>query len=224
MAKQEIVSQGSYFSDLAKQAWNSLKGKWLITIGAFLLVSGIQFSAGFIPILGKIAGLLLFPLSAGIFFFTLKLVRREDPLEINLIFEPLKLYWHYVWGYLRVCIFVFLWTLLLIIPGIIAGLRFSMTFYVMLDHPEYSAKEAMTESSAIMYGHKWQFFGYSLLLGLIFMAGSLCTLGIGLFWLIPWGGTFNAAFYESIRRRPAEDQPVLEAAPDESAETENQPS
>ena len=53
-----------------------------------------------------------------------------------------------------------------------------------------------------MYGHKWQFFGYSLLFSLISFFGVLCTLGIGLFWLIPWAGSFMASFYESVRRRP----------------------
>lgn len=217
MAEQEIISQGSCFSDLAKQAWNALKGKWWITIGAFLLVSIIEGAAGFIPKLGNYAGLLLFPLTAGLLLFTLKLVRQEDSLGINLIFEPFQQYLRYVWGNLRVAIFVFLWSLLLIIPGIIAGLRFSMTYFIMLDHPEYSAKEAMTESSAIMYGHKWQMFGYSLLLCLCLLVGA-CTV-IGLIWLIPWAGTFWAAFYESVRRRSAEIPPVL----DEASETENQP-
>ena len=90
----------------------------------------------------------------------------------------------------------FLW-----IPAVVAGLRYSMTLYLMVDHPEYPAKDAMAESDAIMYGHKAQYFGYSLLIGLIFFPVTLLTLGIGLFWLIPWAGVFTASFYESIRRR-----------------------
>ena len=77
-----------------------------------------------------------------------------------------------------------------------------MTFFVMLDNPECSVKEAMTESSQIMYGHKMQLFGYSILLCLISLSATLLTLGIALFWLLPWLGTFYAAFYNSIRRQP----------------------
>jgi uncharacterized membrane protein len=78
-----------------------------------------------------------------------------------------------------------------------------MTIYIMLDKPEYTAKEAMTESIQIMYGHKLQFFGYSLLFGLIAFSGTILTLGIGLIWLIPWSASFMASFYDSIRIRPA---------------------
>ena len=60
----------------------------------------------------------------------------------------------------------------------------------------------MTESSQIMYGHKMQLFGYSCLLGIAVISATLLTLGIGLFWLLPWMGTFYAAFYDSIRRQP----------------------
>ena len=204
MNTKEMISQGSSFSALAGQAWNALKGKWLTVIGAMLFALLIHFAVMFIPILGNLSGWLLFPLTAGVMLFVLRVVRNEPPFEISLLFQPFNQYWHYVWANLRMAIFIFLWMLLLIIPGIIAGLRYSMTVYVMLDNPQYSVKEAMAESSAIMYGHKWQYFGYSLLLGLICFAGSLFTLGFGLIWLIPWMSAFNAAFYESVRRRAPE--------------------
>ena len=147
--------------------------------------------------------MLLFPLTAGVMLFMLRIIRNEQPLDIGLIFKPFNQYWRFVWGNLRMGIFTLLWTLLLIIPGIIAGIRYFMTIYIMLDKPEYTAKEAMTESIQIMYGHKLQFFGYSLLFGLIAFSGTILTLGIGLIWLIPWSASFMASFYDSIRIRPA---------------------
>ena len=83
-----------------------------------------------------------------------------------------------------VSIFVFLWTLLLIIPGIIKSISYSQTFFVLKDHPEYSITEAITESKKIMQGYKWKYF----LLNLSFIGWgilSLFTLGIGLLWLNP---------------------------------------
>lgn len=59
----------------------------------------------------------------------------------------------------------------------------------------------MKESRAIMYGHKLAMFLYMLVWSLLFMAVTVCTLGIGLFWLIPWMGTFWANFYLSIKRQ-----------------------
>ena len=203
MDSPDSTVQEMCFSSLAKSSWKALSGKWGITIGTFLIALFIQAAANYVPVLGAFSGLLLFPLTAGVTLFMLRVVRNEQPLDIGLIFNPFNQYWRFVWGNLRMFIFTFLWTLLLIIPGIIAGIRYSMTIYIMLDKPEYTAKEAMTESIQIMYGHKLQFFGYSLLFCLIMFFGTILTFGIGLFWLIPWSASFMASFYDSIRIRPA---------------------
>jgi len=94
-------------------------------------------------------------------------------------------------------IFVFLWSLLLLIPGIIKGLAYSQTFYLLKDHPEYTVLEAITESRKRMVGYKWKYF----LLHLSFIGwGILCliSLGIGLLWLVPYYNATMAAFYNEI--------------------------
>ena len=202
MNSSDSTVQKIYFSSLAKSSWQALSGKWGITVATFLIAILIQAAANYVPVLGAFSGVLLFPLTAGVMLFMLRIIRNEQPLDIGLIFKPFNQYWRFVWGNLRMGIFTLLWTLLLIIPGIIAGIRYSMTIYIMLDKPEYTAKEAMTESIQIMYGHKLQFFGYSLLFGLIAFSGTILTLGIGLIWLIPWSASFMASFYDSIRIRP----------------------
>ena len=216
VSEQMVNAQGSCFSELAKNSWKALKGKWGITIGTLFIAFCIQAAAQYIPVIGLFSGILLFPLNVGTLLLMLRVVRDEQPLDIGTIFQPFDQYLRYIWAYIRLFIFCLLWTLLLIIPGIIAGIRYSMTIYIMLDDPQCSVKDAMTESSAIMYGHKWQFFGYSILLSLIFFFGILCTLGIGLFWLAPWAGSFMASFYESIRRRPVllDELPELETVPE----------
>ena len=203
MDSSDSTVQTVCFSSLAKSSWHALSGKWGITVGTFLIALLIQAAANYVPVLGAFSGVLLFPLTAGVMLFMLRVVRNEQPLDIGLIFNPFSQYWRFVWGNLRMGIFTLLWTLLLIIPGIIAGIRYSMTIYIMLDKPEYTAKEAMTESIQIMKGHKMQLFGYSLLFCLIMFFGTILTLGIGLIWLIPWSASFMASFYDSIRIRPA---------------------
>ena len=200
MAK-EIISPGSSFSELSKRAWNSLKGKRWFALGISLFCIVIYSAAQNIPKIGWLTGYLLAPLSAGTALFWLKIIRNEQ-LGWNVIFTPFNQYLRFVWANLRILIFTILWGLLLIIPGIIAGYRYSMTFFVMLDNPECSVKEAMAESSKIMYGHKMQLLGYGILLGLITLGATVITLGVALFWLLPWLGTFYAAFYDSIRRQP----------------------
>lgn len=55
-------------------------------------------------------------------------------------------------------LFVFLWSLLLVIPGIIAGYRYYMTPFILCEHPEMTAREAITESKELMKGNKWRLF------------------------------------------------------------------
>ena len=200
MAK-EIISAGNTFSELCKISWNSLKGRRLLAFGVLLILIIIQTAVSYIPYIGDFAGWLLAPLTAGAGLFELHLVRNEEA-NLGQMFEPFDQYFRFVWANIRIFIFILLWGLLLIVPGIIASYRYSMTILIMLDHPEYSVKEAMAESSAIMYGHKMQMLGYGILLSLLICTGVLLTLGIGAFWLLPWAGTFIAAFYDSIRRKP----------------------
>ena len=197
---REVISAGIPFSELCKISWQSLKGKRCLCFGAALLVGLMQAGCGMIPYIGNFSGYLLAPFSAGVLLLLLQAVRGEET-AFDAICVPCKQYFRFVWASIRMNIFIFLWGLLLIVPGIIAAYRYSMTIYVMLDNPECSVKDAMAESSEIMYGHKLQFMGYGILLSLICIAVSICTLGIGLFWLIPWAGAFMAAFYESIRRQ-----------------------
>ncbi|WP_332892325.1 DUF975 family protein [Lottiidibacillus patelloidae] len=102
-----------------------------------------------------------------------------------------------------VWIFTFLWFLLLIIPGIIKGIAYSQTYFILKDNPDLMPLEAITESRKRMNGLKWKFF----LLNLSFIGwGILCifTLGIGLLWLIPYITTSLAAFYQELIYLPHE--------------------
>ena len=73
---------------------------------------------------------------------------------------------------------------LLIVPIIIAGYRYGMTYYVMLDEPQLKVRDAMKKSVELMYGNKLRLFGYSLLWGLIVGGTSILT-GIVFSWLVP---------------------------------------
>ena len=59
---------------------------------------------------------------------------------------------------LLVGIFTVLWTLLFIIPGIIKSYSYSMTAFVLAEHPELSENEAITRSRELMDGNKWRLF------------------------------------------------------------------
>lgn len=94
-------------------------------------------------------------------------------------------------------LYTFLWSLLFIIPGIIASYSYAMTGYILAEHPELTASEAIEQSKEMMSGNRFRLF----CLQFSFIGWSiLCsfTLGIGNLWLRPYKQTATAAFYREI--------------------------
>ena len=105
---------------------------------------------------------------------------------------------HVVWGMVLSTIYIFLWTLLLIIPGIIKSYSYALTPYILVEHLEMSANEAIEESMRLMDGHKFDLF-YLQLSFIGWAILSILSLGLGFFWLIPYQMTAQAAFYRDIK-------------------------
>lgn len=99
-------------------------------------------------------------------------------------------------------LFIMLWSLLLIVPGIIAGFSYAMTFYILVENPKMKPMDILRSSKKMMRGNKWKLFCLS---WRFFGWGLLCilTAGIGFFWLIPYMNTTFAKFYEDIKKNPA---------------------
>lgn len=94
-------------------------------------------------------------------------------------------------------LYTVLWTLLLVIPGIVKSLSYAMTPFILEDHPELTASEAIKASQKLMDGHKMDLF----ILGLTFIGWDLLaclTMGIGFLFLNPYINAAYAAFYRSI--------------------------
>ena len=94
-------------------------------------------------------------------------------------------------------IFIFLWSLLFVIPGIVAAFSYSMAPYILYENPGMRPNDARKASKELMRGNKWRlfclelsFFGWALL--------SALTLGIGTFWLRPYEEAAQASFYRQI--------------------------
>lgn len=111
-------------------------------------------------------------------------------------------YLHIVWTGFLMTLKVLLWSLLLIIPGIIKAYAYALTPYIVVEHPEMSASEVLSESERLMEGHKFDFFWLQLsFIGWFIL--SLLTLGIGFFWLEPYCQTSIASFYNDIKAADA---------------------
>ena len=94
-------------------------------------------------------------------------------------------------------VYVLLWMLLLVIPGIVASYSYAMTDYILAENPELTASEAIAQSKAMMEGNRWRLF----CLRFSFVGWAiLCafTLGIGNLVLRPYERAAEAAFYREI--------------------------
>ena len=107
-------------------------------------------------------------------------------------------------------VYILLWSLLLIVPGIIASYSYAMTEYILAEHPEMTAGEAIAASKEMMSGNRWRLF----CLQFSFIGWAiLCafTLGIGNLWLRPYEQAATAAFYREIS---GTEQPLLNSSQD----------
>ena len=98
-------------------------------------------------------------------------------------------------------LYVLLWTLLLIIPGIVAGYSYAMTPYILAENPDLTASEAISRSKEMMEGNRMDLF----VLELTFIGWELLcilTLGIGNLWLGPYKAAAKAAFMQERTDEP----------------------
>ena len=195
---------------IMKEAKESLKGKWGISIAVCLM-------AGMITILvtllggylinadwgGNILSLLITPpLGVGLALFFLN-VYDGGNLEIKTLFNPFKEVWlNSVLAYFMMIVIVSIGTILFIIPGIIATLMFSQVLYIIAEDKKIDPYNALVKSKQMMEGNKWKLF--KILLRILLLAiGCILTLGIGFIWLAPYQNAVYAKFYKVIK----EDKP-----------------
>ena len=187
--------------DLTARARAALKGHWGMAILAFVIYMLVSQATGQIPFAGLVAVYILAgPLIIGLLVYFLKVARCQEAKIGDLFAGFSNKFGRFVWAYFRVLIFTILWSFLFIVPGIIKSYSYMMTFYILADNPELTAREAMERSIKMMYGYRFKLF----CLGLRFIGWLLLcipTLGIGLLWLWPYMQTSFACFYDSVKSR-----------------------
>lgn len=199
------------YSELRARARASLRGNWGKAIGGLVilgLISVVLNLLNEVPALGLIASLLVGgALGLGATSFYLGIARGANP-PVSDVFSGFKNFVNAFVLYLLMGIFVFLWTLLLIVPGIIASFRYSMAYYIMKENPDISPLDAIRQSKELMAGHKWRFF----VLNLTFIGWALLailTLGIGYLWLAPYIYVTQAHFYDDLKASKSVPPPPL---------------
>lgn len=177
------------------------------TGGALDLGNSMSMLPEWLP--GIAAGVLIFALIYAILYFVVGSVIAIGYAKFNLeivdhaeakvgtLFECMSMWKTAVVTRLLTSLIVLLWSLLLIIPGIVAAYSYAMTDYILAENPDMKAREAMKASKEMMKGNRWRLFVLELsFIGWLILC--LFTCGLGVFALLPYQEAAYAAFYREV--------------------------
>ncbi|MFC2712460.1 MAG: DUF975 family protein [Segatella salivae] len=196
------------------RALSALENKWgnfvAITfvygfiIGITQILSGDKDSPAILHLIGLVLFILALPLTWGYQTLFLGAVRGGEATAKDM-FEGYnkELFSRVLTTTLLYYVYVFLWSLLLLIPGCIKAYSYAMTPYILKDNPEMKNNAAIEESMRMMDGHKLELF----LLDLSFIGWailSILTCCIGFLWLVPYMNMARVNFYEDLKKASVE--------------------
>jgi len=189
-----------YFFSILNSIMESEKSSFIYIQN--LIEEYMPYVADFTPAISNVLTIAMLlttgPFALGFAGFFLKRIRGGQ-IAVENIFDGFKRFFPSVLVWFFTMLFTTLWSILLVIPGIIKSLGYSMAFYIMNDDPEIKPLEAIKKSQIMMKGYKGKLF----MLELSFIGWAiLCvlTLGIGYFWFNPYMYLSMANFYENLKR------------------------
>ena len=197
--------------------------RWLNMLLAFLilglLLGAVSGSVPYSPdgldgirvtfnVIISIAAILLTgPLTYGAARVAVTAARKNEKADLSNLFDGFKdSFGDAILLQFLSALFVALWTLLLIVPGIIKAYAYSMAFYIQQDQPTKDWKYCLDKSQEIMKGHKWDLFVLDLSFIGWWIVGFLC-LFVGTLWVRPYYEMTKANFYLELIKG---EEPVAE--------------
>ena len=126
-------------------------------------------------------------------------IRRGEEMPFVTLFDGFAFVGKIILLYVVQVIFISLWTLLLVVPGIVAAYRYRFAMLNLCENPEIGVMEALNMSKAQTLGFKWQLF----VLDLSFIGWNILvslTLGILDIWVAPYRAQANIAFFQEIKK------------------------
>lgn len=152
-------------------------------------------------VLSWIADFLMYVVGAGFTLFLLNTIRRAGASFGNLL-DAFPLFFKLFLLNLLTGIFIFLWSLLLVVPGIIAAYRYRQALYIMLDDPDKSVLQCIRESKEMMKGHKGELFVMDLsFIGWNILSNTLYVGYLVQIWAMPYINLSYALYYEALSGR-----------------------
>lgn len=150
-------------------------------------------------------------LYAGFVVFVLRMIRQQRNSLWNLM-DGFQNFLKIIGLNILTGIFVALWSLLFVIPGIIAAYRYRQALYLLLDHPEMGVLECIRESKRLMRGHKAELF----ILDLSFIGWALLSIiPFVSVYTLPYTESTYALYYSMLREQDA--APGPDRGPDPGA-------
>ena len=182
----------------------------LITLLYFIVVSVAGFSefilTRFSPRLGSIIYFAIYllaalPMAFGFYWIFLRLCKENKPLDVAEVFFAFNCRKYYTAGIvvqILYSIYIFLWSLLLIVPGIIKACSYMLAPFIVAENPDINPKEAIKLSEKMMEGHKMQLFKMVLgTLGCVVL--SMFLAGIPMLWITPYYMAVYTNFYLAVK-------------------------
>lgn len=177
-------------------------GYGIILAISLLLSLGIEIlfdrDSTLYAVLTLVASCFTMTLSVGLYSYILKMIRNEE-YSRNDIFAYINKVLPIIVISLLVTIFTMLWSILFIIPGIIAALSYSMVYLLYAEDQSSTAMDYLDQSKELMRGYKWNYFVFNLsFLG--WMLLSVLTFGILLIWVLPYYTVAEVMYYDELKK------------------------
>lgn len=170
---------------------------WLTMALIYIIFSAIMSAASSATV-GIAALIVAGPLTYGVHGITLACARGFS-WKIEHLFKGFtKAFGESIILNLLQSVFIFLWSMLFVIPGIVKTYSYAMSYYIANDNPGLSANECITKSREMMRGHKWQLFCLDLSFVGWYIIGSLC-FGLGTLLVVPYHEVARANFYAELK-------------------------
>lgn len=142
--------------------------------------------------------------SVGLAKYTLEIV-KSNKSEINTFFSSFEDIFRVFMLSLLKTVFIFLWSLLFVIPGIIAAYRYSMADFILAEDPDITPLKAISLSKEMMRGKKLKFFDLNCsFIGWFLL--SIITFGLSGLYSIPYERLSATYFYIDVKNEYIEEQ------------------
>ena len=183
---------------LMRKARTLLEPHWILAIGVCLANAVMVAAPAELDNYGEIVSLLLAgPLQLGLCFFFLNLVKGKET-RFELLFEGFKPLLTVLLAYAIITALTVIGLILLLVPGIVVALGFSMTYYIIAEDPEISFQTALEQSWKLTDGYKMELLELNLRFIPRYLLGLLCFI-VGVFAVVPWHNTTLTLYYQYLK-------------------------